>query len=77
LQSRLVTATAAEGTHLFFPPRLKQQSPASATPLHFQQQPSLFSSGSTNFSDLSSSHLEQQQLSLLSHGCRPSSSALA
>jgi len=55
---------------LSFPPRLKQQPSASATPLHFQQQPSLLSSGNTNFSDLSSNHREQQQLFLFSHGCR-------
>ncbi|KAJ6881121.1 hypothetical protein NC651_027845 [Populus alba x Populus x berolinensis] len=77
LHPRLVTATAAEGTHLSFPPRLKQQSPASATPLHFQQQPALLSGGNTNFSDLSGSHREQQQLFLLNHGCRHPSSALA
>jgi len=37
LQPRLVTTTAAEGTLLSFPPRLKQQPPASAISLHFQQ----------------------------------------
>ncbi|KAJ6976405.1 hypothetical protein NC653_028511 [Populus alba x Populus x berolinensis] len=77
LQPRLVTATAAEGTHLSIPPRLKQQSPASATSMHFQQQPALLSGGNTNFSDLSGSHREQQQLFLLNHGCRHPSSALA
>jgi len=77
LQPRLVTTTAAEGTFLSFPPRLKQQPSASAIPLHFQQQPSLLSGGSTNFSDLSGNHREQQQLFLLNHGCRHPSSALA
>ena len=52
---------AIEGTLLSFPSRLKQQPPASVTPLYFQQQPSLLISGSMNFSDLSSSHREQQQ----------------
>jgi hypothetical protein len=75
--SKCKPPAATEGTLLSFPPRLKQQPPASATPLYFQQQPSLFSSGSTNFSDLSSKHREQQQLFLLNHGCRPPSSALA
>jgi hypothetical protein len=37
LQPRLVTTTATEGTLLSFPPRLKQQPPALAIPLHFQQ----------------------------------------
>jgi len=52
---------AIEGTLLSFPSRLKQQPPASVRPLYFQQQPSLLISGSMNFSDLSSSHREQQQ----------------
>jgi len=46
-------------------------------PLHFQQQLSLLSGGSTNFSGLSSNHREQQQLFLLNHGCRHPSSTLA
>nr|TKR89994.1 hypothetical protein D5086_0000237910 [Populus alba] len=45
--------------------------------MHFQQQPALLSGGNTNFSDLSGSHREQQQLFLLNHGCRHPSSALA
>jgi hypothetical protein len=77
LQPRLVTTTATEGTLISFPPRLKQQPPALAIPLHFQQQLSLLSGGSTNFSDLSGNHREQQQLFLLNHGCRHPSSTLA
>jgi len=40
-------------------------------------EPSLLSGGSTNFSDLSCSHREQQQLFLFNHGCRHPSSSLA
>ncbi|KAJ6957442.1 hypothetical protein NC653_039404 [Populus alba x Populus x berolinensis] len=75
--SKCKPAAAVEGTLISFPPLLKQQLPASATPLHFQQQPTLLSSGSMDFRDLSSSHCEQQQLFVLSHGCRYRSSALA
>ena len=75
--SKCKPAAAAEGNLISFPPLLKQQLPASATPLHFQQQPTLLSSGSMDFRDLSSSHCEQQQLFLLSHRCIHRSSALA
>ncbi|KAJ6862542.1 hypothetical protein NC652_039402 [Populus alba x Populus x berolinensis] len=75
--SKCKPAAAVEGTLISFPPLLKQQLQASATPLHFQQQPTLLSSGSMDFRDLSSSHCEQQQLFVLSHGCRHRSSALA
>jgi hypothetical protein len=43
----------------------------------FPAEPSLLCGGSTNFSDLSCSHREQQQLFLLNHGCRHPSLALA
>jgi len=71
------TSSSSRGNTSFLSSSPKAQPLASATPLHFQQQPSILSSGSTDFSDLSSSHREQQQLFLLSHGCRHPSSTLA
>jgi len=70
-------SSSSRGNTSFLSSSPKAQPLASATPLHFQQQPSILSSGSTDFSDLSSSHREQQQLFLLSHGCRHPSSTLA
>jgi hypothetical protein len=69
-------SSSSRGNTSFLSSSPKAQPLASATPLHFQQQPSILSSGSTDFSDLSSSHREQQQLFLLSHGCRHPSSTL-
>jgi len=76
-QEKMQASGSIRGDSSFLPPRLKQQPSASATPLHFQQQPSPLNNGSMNFSDLNNSHCGQQQLFLLSHGCRHSSSALA
>jgi len=70
-------SSSSRGNTSFLSSSPKAQPLASATPLHFQQQPSILSSGSTDFSDLSSSHREQQQLFLLSHGCGHPSSTLA
>ena len=55
-----VSSISAIG-HTSFPPHREHQLPAPATPLHFQQQPSLLNSGNTDFSNLSSNHRDQQQ----------------